>query len=128
MFCECAHLSTPGSRRPQNPAFQAWGRLREFLSYKTARRKGCKDVPYTKHLSQESGHYEGQTNMFCECAHLSTPGSRQPPNFAFQELAVGESGLNFLAKLPHRLPTKIGTFLTSTRTINSFRTNFEKRS
>ena len=39
----------------------------------------------------------------------------------------GESRLNFLAKLPHHLLTKIGTFLALTREIKSFRPNFEKR-
>ena len=39
----------------------------------------------------------------------------------------GESRLNFSDKLPHRLPTKVGNFLTSTHKIKSLRPNFEKK-
>ena len=38
-----------------------------------------------------------------------------------------ESRLNFSAKLPHRPPTKVGNFLTSTREIKIFRPNFNKK-
>ena len=39
----------------------------------------------------------------------------------------GESRLFSSAKLPHRPPTKIGNFLTSTRKIKIFRPNFERK-